>query len=158
MSFGLLFSECHVEKFLNHLMNRLREKLKNVILDPSSPILGEMSILLKIQNNHFHLPFNRIAAIKNNFSKSVNCGSKLFILGIIVCNPFLLANEGGWLSLQSNFRIFKMGVIDKISIFRGVARKEGGHFFYGGAGGWQGCSFYIKNKPKSEILNDIKSL
>ena len=116
--------------FLNHLMNRLREKLKNVILDPSSPILGKMSILLKIQNNHFHLPFNRIAAIKNNFSKSVNCGSKLFILGIIVRNPFLLADEGGKLNLQSNLQIFKMGVIDKISKI-----------------------FYIKNKLKSEILH-----
>ena len=116
--------------FLNHLMNRLREKLKNVILDPSSPILGKMSILLKIQNNHFHLPFNRIAAIKNNFSKSVNCGSKLFILGIIVRNPFLLADEGGRLNLQSNLQIFKMGVIDKISKI-----------------------FYIKNKLKSEILH-----
>ena len=111
-------------------MNRLREKLKNVILDPSSPILGKMSILLKIQNNHFHLPFNRIAAIKNNFSKSVNCGSKLFILGIIVRNPFLLADEGGRLNLQSNLQIFKMGVIDKISKI-----------------------FYIKNKLKSEILH-----
>ena len=121
--------------FLNHLLNRLREKLKNVILDPSSPILGKMSILLKIQNNHFHLPFNRIAAIKNNFSKSVNCGSKLFILGIIVRNPFLLADEGGRLNLQSNLQIFKMVVIDKISKI-----------------------FYIKNKLKSEILNDIKSL
>ena len=116
--------------FLNHLMNRLREKLKNVILDPSSPILGKMSILLKIQNNHFHLPFNRIAAIKNNFSKSVNCGSKLFILGIIVRNSFLLADEGGRLNLQSNLQIFKMGVIDKISKI-----------------------FYIKNKLKSEILH-----
>ena len=111
-------------------MNRLREKLKNVILDSSSPILGKMSILLKIQNNHFHLPFNRIAAIKNNFSKSVNCGSKLFILGIIVRNPFLLADEGGRLNLQSNLQIFKMGVIDKISKI-----------------------FYIKNKLKSEILH-----
>ena len=116
-------------------MNRLREKLKNVILDPRSPILGKMSILLKIQNNHFHLPFNRIAAIKNNFSKSVNCGSKLFILGIIVRNLFLLVDEGGRLNLQSNLQIFKMGVIDKISKI-----------------------FYIKNKLKSEILNDIKSL
>ena len=57
----------------------------------------------------------------------------------------------GKLSLQPNFE--KGGGINRTSTFRGgVARKEGGDFFQGG------CSCHIKNKLKSEIFNDKKSL
>ena len=37
-------------------------------------------------------------------------------------------------------------------LLEGVAGKEGGDFFQGG------CNFHIKNKLKSEIFNDKKSL
>ena len=51
-----------------------------------------------------------------------------------------------------------MGELDrgkglKISTFRGgLLGKRGGDFFQGG------CNFHIKNKVKSEIVNDKKSL
>ena len=58
----------------------------------------------------------------------------------------------GGLSLLANFQ--KKGP-DKISIFRGkLLEKRGWHF---GAGGGRDRSFYIKNKIKSEILNDEKN-
>ena len=47
----------------------------------------------------------------------------------------------------------KRGGLDRISIFRGGCWEGGGDFFQRG-----GCSFYIKNKLKSEIFNDKKSL
>ena len=40
--------------------------------------------------------------------------------------------------------------LDGISIFRGGCWERGGDFFLG-----RGCSFYTKNKLKSEIFNDI---
>ena len=54
--------------------------------------------------------------------------------------------SGSWASDQ----IFKKGALDKISIFRGrLLEKRGVTFFRGG------CSFYVKNKLKSEIFNNI---
>ena len=44
------------------------------------------------------------------------------------------------------------GGLGRISIFRGGCWERGGDFFQGG------CSFYIKNKLKSEIFNSKKSL
>ena len=72
-------------------------------------------------------------------------------IGFIVCtSPFLLGNEdGGWTSYQ----IFKTGGGLRGSQFlQGVAGKERGDTFQ-----W-GCSFYIKNKLKFEILTDKKRL
>ena len=46
----------------------------------------------------------------------------------------------------------KGGGLDRISVFRRGAGKERGDLFQGG------CNFYIKNKPKSEIFNNKKSL
>ena len=64
--------------------------------------------------------------------------------------PFLL----GGLSLLPNFQKKKREGLNRISIFReGVAEKEGRLFSVGGGGG---CSFYIKNKLKSEICNNKK--
>ena len=47
----------------------------------------------------------------------------------------------------------KWGTFTGPQHLEGVAGKEGGEFFQGGGG----CSFYIQNKPKSEIFNDEKS-
>ena len=57
----------------------------------------------------------------------------------------LLSAEG--LNLLPNFQ--KRGS-DRISIFRGRLLEKRGDFF---SGVGRGCSFYIKNKLKSEILN-----
>ena len=70
-------------------------------------------------------------------------------VGGIVCTPpppFLL---GGFES-PTNFS--KSGRLDRISIFRGGLLGTRGDFFQGV------CSFYIKNKLKSQILIDKKSL
>ena len=37
-----------------------------------------------------------------------------------------------------------------------VGGKEGGDFFQGAGGSGVGCSFYIKNKLKSQVFNDRK--
>ena len=63
----------------------------------------------------------------------------------ILCTHFLL---GGWISYQ----IFKKGGLAGSQFLEGVAGKEGWLFLRGGSG----CSFYIKNKLKSEILIDKK--
>ena len=60
---------------------------------------------------------------------------------------------GGWASYQ----IFKKGDLAGSQILEWVDETEGvrgGDLFRGGGG----HSFYIKNKLKSEILNDKKSL
>ena len=59
-----------------------------------------------------------------------------------------LCRRGGWASDQ----IFKKGrgVLDRISIFREGCWVRGGNFFQG-----EDCSFYIKNKRKSETFSDI---
>ena len=63
-----------------------------------------------------------------------------------MCTPPF--QQGGWASNQ----IFKKGVLDKTSTFRGgVAGKEVGEVFQ-----VEGCNFHIKNKLKSEIFNDKK--
>ena len=63
----------------------------------------------------------------------------------IVCTPSLL---GDWISHQ------KSGP-DRISILRGRLLVKGSDYFRKGG---KGCSFYIKNKLKSETLNDKKKL
>ena len=59
--------------------------------------------------------------------------------------PLLL---GGWASYQ----IFKNGRLGRISISKGLLLGKRGWFFSGVGG----CSFYIKNKLKSEIFNKKK--
>ena len=49
---------------------------------------------------------------------------------------------------------FQIKVPDRISIIRGRLLEKRGDF----SGGGRGCSFYIKNKLKSDILNDKKNL
>ena len=67
-------------------------------------------------------------------------------------HPFLLWREGG----EPPTEFTKSGVLHRISIFRGgLLGKKGVTFFRGGVWGY---SFYIKNKLKSEIFNDKKSL
>ena len=68
----------------------------------------------------------------------------------IVCNPPpFLQEEGGESSLQPNFQ---KGGLTGPHVLEGAAGKEGMTFFSGG------CNFHIKNKLKSEIFNDKKSL
>ena len=57
--------------------------------------------------------------------------------------------ESAW-NLQPNFQ--KGGGLDRTSTFRRGCWVRRGDFFQGG------CSFHIKNKLKSEIFNDKKSL
>ena len=57
------------------------------------------------------------------------------------------------LNLQQNFQ--KEGGLTGSQLLVGVAGKEGGDFFQRINGG---CNFRIKNKLKSEIFNDKKSL
>ena len=61
--------------------------------------------------------------------------------------------SAGDLILQPNFR--KGGAWQDLNVYRRVAGKEGHDIFQGGGGS---CNFYIKNKLKSEIFNDKKSL
>ena len=64
--------------------------------------------------------------------------------------PFLQGRGGGRLSLQLNFQ--KGGGLTRPQLLEGGSGKKGGDFFQGG------CNFHIKNKLKSEIFNDKKSL
>ena len=50
-------------------------------------------------------------------------------------------------------QIFKKDGLDGIPFFRGGCWERGGWLFSG-----EFCSFYIKNKLKSEIFNDKKGL
>ena len=52
---------------------------------------------------------------------------------------------------------FKKGDLTGSQLLEGVAGKEEGDFFQGGRGGG-GCNCHIKNRLKSEIFNDKKSL
>ena len=62
---------------------------------------------------------------------------------------------GCWLS----YEILNKGGLDRVSIFRGGCWERSGDLFQdGGLGEGGGGSFYIKNKLKSEIFNDKKSL
>ena len=63
-------------------------------------------------------------------------------------SPFCRGGGRGWDSNQ----VFKKGGLTGPQLLEGVAGKEGGDFFQGG------CNFHIKNKLKSEIFNDKKSL
>ena len=49
-------------------------------------------------------------------------------------------------------QIFKKGCLTGSQFLEGGCRKRGGDFFQQG----RGCNFYIKNKLKSEILNNNK--
>ena len=61
-----------------------------------------------------------------------------------MCTPSPFCLEGGGLRP------------DGTSAFRGGCWERGGDFFRGGGGG--DCNFHVKNKSKSEIFNDKKSL
>ena len=72
-----------------------------------------------------------------------------------MCTPhlFLLGHGGGGaggVSLQPNFQ--KGGGLTGPQLLEGGCWERGGDFFQGG------CNFHIKNKLKSEIFNDKKSL
>ena len=56
----------------------------------------------------------------------------------------------GGLSFQHKFQ--KWGGLTRSQLLEGVCWERGGNFFQGG------CNFDIKNKLKSEIFNDKKSL
>ena len=58
----------------------------------------------------------------------------------------------GRLSLQPNFRIGGDGLHGTSAFRGGLLRKRGINFFK------RGCNLYIKNKLKSEMFNDKKSL
>ena len=75
----------------------------------------------------------------------------------IVCTPppFVLAGGEG-LNFQPNFQKGE-GRLDRTSNFRGgLLGKRKVTFFRGGEG--EGCNFHTKNKLKSEIFKDKKSL
>ena len=74
----------------------------------------------------------------------------VFLKVVYLHSVHSLSPEG--LSLLPNFQ--KMG-FDRISIFRGRLLEKRGQLFW--AGGGRDRSFYIKNKLKSEILNDKKN-
>ena len=59
-----------------------------------------------------------------------------------------LSAVGGWTSYQ----IFKkeVGDLTGFQFLEGIAKKEGRDFFHG----VRKCSFYIKNKLKSEVFNN----
>ena len=67
----------------------------------------------------------------------------------IVGTPHLSAGGGG---VETPTKFSKRGGLTGPQLLEGVAGKEGGDFFQGG------CNFHIKNKLKSEIFNDKKSL
>ena len=70
--------------------------------------------------------------------------------------PFLLEGWGGWgLSLRPKFQK-KGGGLTGSQFLERVGGKEGGDFFQGAGGSGVGCSFYIKNKLKSQVFNDRK--
>ena len=79
-----------------------------------------------------------------------NCGSHMELKIFIVCTPtpppFLLG--GGWTSYQ----IFKKGSLIGPQLLEGGWWERSEWLFSGG------CNFYIKDKVKSEIFNDKKSL
>ena len=53
--------------------------------------------------------------------------------------------------VEPTTKFSKRGRLDRISVFRGGCLERGGNFFQAG------CSFYIKNKLKSEIFNNKNS-
>ena len=80
---------------------------------------------------------------------------KLVIPKIPPAPPFVLAGGEG-LNFQPNFQKGE-GRLDRTSNFRGgLLGKRKVTFFRGGEG--EGCNFHTKNKLKSEIFKDKKSL
>ena len=85
----------------------------------------------------------------------------------MVCASPHLCCGGGWV-LTSNQSFKKAwGRLGRTSTFRGglLVKRGGGDFIQGGGralggggGGGGGCNLHIKNKLKSEIVNDKKSL
>ena len=79
----------------------------------------------------------------------------------MVCASPHLCCGGGWV-LTSNQSFKKAwGRLGRTSTFRGgllVKRGGGGGDFIQGGGRRGGCNLHIKNKLKSEIVNDKKSL
>ena len=61
-----------------------------------------------------------------------------------------LSAGGG--AVKSATKFSKSMGLDRTSTFRGGCRERGGDFFHGG------CNCHIKNRLKSEIFNNKKSL
>ena len=85
---------------------------------------------------------------------------KYLLNGLYKTGANLGLDQGDWHSVHPPFgwviekveplTNFQKGGLDRISIFRAkFDGKEGDNFFQGG------CSFYIKNKLKSDIFNEI---
>ena len=69
----------------------------------------------------------------------------------IVCNPpppFFQGEE----EVEPPTKFSKGAGLTGSQLLEGIAGKEGGDLFQGG------CNFHIKNKLKSQIINDKKSL
>ena len=67
---------------------------------------------------------------------------------LIVCTPPFLQGGGG----KPPTKFSKRGGLTGPTLLEGGCWERGGDFFQGG------CNFHIKNKLKSEIFNDKKSL
>ena len=65
---------------------------------------------------------------------------------------------GGGRGVEPPTKFSKRGAWHDLNFYRGVAGKEGGDFFQVGGGRGTGCNCHIKNKLKSEIFNDKKTL
>ena len=96
----------------------------------------------------------------NCYFKLVWPGLELFIwyavcfqaMSSIVCTLHPVSGRGGGVGWTSN-QIFKKGGLAGRQLFiGGLLRKTGRTFFMGG------CNFHMKNKLKSEIFNDKRSL
>ena len=62
---------------------------------------------------------------------------------------------GGWVVVWTSYQILtKEGGLNRISILRGGCCERGGRLL---SGEW-GCSFYVKNKQKSEVFNGKKKV
>ena len=89
-----------------------------------------------------------ISQKRRSFPLEITAERGLWYGLIIVCTtPF--CKEGSWASNH----IFKKGVLTRTQHLQKVAGKEGGGIFFKGS-----CNFLIKNKLKSKIFNDEKSL
>ena len=74
----------------------------------------------------------------------------IFLYMYIMCTPTISA--GG---IEPSTKSSKRWALQDLNVSKGAPGKERGEFFK-----WQGevCGFHIKNKLKSEIFNDEKSL
>ena len=83
-------------------------------------------------------------------------GLGLLKIVTIVCIPPFCWRDGGWgLSLRPKFQK-KGGGLTGSQFLEEVGGKEKGDFFQGAGGRAVGCSFFIKNKLKSQVFNDRK--